>query len=158
MKKNTFIALSISIIMIIVGMYILINRKIKVEYIPNYQLEDYYTSPTKNLNVNEYRVLKINDTDMIELYFTHYTTLFFDNISKAYSYLNEEAQLEQYPNLEVFKDKVSTLTNNFMEMPRIDRYEITNQKDKKIYTISDKNGNIYEFQVEAVMKYTVTLK
>jgi len=158
MKKNTIITLCIIFVIIMTGCYLIINSRIKAQYEPNYLLEDFYVKPERKMNVNEYKVVKVEENEMVEIYFNTYISLLLENFSLAYAYLDEESQLEQFPNLDSFRNKVSHITNSFSITPKIDRYDLKTEDDKKIYTISDKNGNIYEFQVDAVMKYTVSFK
>lgn len=155
-RQNIVIPILLIIIMLAYGAYLIISSHLSSNYEPNYLLEDYYVKPEK-VKVNEYKIANVTKDDMVYTYFNTYVIMLFEDINKAYSKLDDVTQ-DKYPNVESFRQYVNGLTNNFTEIPRIDKYEYDRKDDIEIYRISDKNGNYYIFYVEAVMKYTISFE
>ena len=84
--------------------------------------------------------------------------LLFEDINKAYSLLSEKSRKERFQSLAAFKVTANALTKQYTELPKIEKYEISQKKETKIFKISDKSGNKYTFNIEAVMKYTVDIE
>ncbi len=154
-NKNLLVYIIIIAIMIFIGIYAIINNLIKSEYSPDYTLDDFYIIPNKKIEVNGYTVSTVNDEDMVNTYFNIYTLMLFEDIDKAYSKLNEDYRNKKYPDINSFKNYVSSITDNFTELPQISEYYIDNKDEKTVYKIIDKNGNKYIFVVTAVMEYEV---
>jgi len=155
-KNATIVSIVLIIIAALVGVYFIIYSRVKVEYIPNYNLDDTYVFPERIMNVNEYQPVRVTEKDMIKTYFNTYVTLYFEDIDRAYSFLDDN-EVKNYPTIDSFKTKVSLMTNNLTEMPSMKGYTIESDKKtgNQIYRVKDKNGNITVFIVEAVMKYRV---
>lgn len=155
-KNNRIITIAVILVFASIGAYFIISSRINNEYLPNYNLDDFYVIPNKKVGVNEYKAAQVNDEDMVRTYFNTYTMMLFEDINRAYTYVGEKTR-KFYPNIMSFRIIAGNLTKNFTELPQIDRYEISNEKDtnNQIIKVSDKTGHIYVFTVEAVMKYTV---
>lgn len=157
MKKINIVSLVLIFIIIILGSYFIISSRIDAKYEPNYTLEDYYKKPIKKVGVNSYTVSQVSSEDMIKTYFSTYTSMLYEDIESAYSHLDKKEKIK-YPNLSFFKNKVSNLTKDFTELPKLKTYDIGKEDDKTIYKMSDEHGNVYIFKIEAVMKYTVSFQ
>lgn len=145
-------------IIILIGIYFIISSHIDAKYKPNYTLEDFYVKPNKKVGVNEYTVSSVTDEDMVSTYFHTYTLKMIEDPNGAYALLDDVYRESEVSNINIFKNKVAAITDNFTVVPKINRYELTHRDDYKIYKISDTRGNIYTFKVEGVMKYTVTIE
>ncbi len=155
-KNVTLVSICIIIIIILLGLYLIISSRIKAMYTPNYNLDDFYPYPIKTLGVNEYQVVKVDDEEVIRDYFNSFIRLCLENTSEAYSLLDNDYAIEFYPTLNSFKEYVASITDNYTYMPVFSMYTyLSSNDDTTTYQIKDKNNNIYIFEVEAVMKYTV---
>ncbi len=156
-RNSTIIVIILVIISILVSSYLIISSRIDANYIPNYNLEDFYTFPSKKLGVNEYKVVNVNTEEMAKTYFNYYISLLIENIDLAYEYLSEDYKVETYPNKDFLKKRIAEITENYTEVPTFSSYNVENDKKKGIvtYKIKDTNNRLYTFYVEAVMKYSV---
>ncbi len=155
-KNNRVVTLAVILIFAAIGAYVVIGSRIHSEYVPNYQLEDFYIAPSRKMGINEYKPASVTDEDMVITYFNTFVVCLIEDMERAYGHLSEKGR-KLYPNMLSFRILVSNLTDGFTELPRIDSYEMSKDKDtdRQIIKISDKNGHIYVFTIEAVMKYTV---
>lgn len=158
MKKNTIMAIILILIAISIGAYFIISSRLDAKYVPNYMLEDFYKKPYKKVGVNEYTVVNVSDRDMVDTYFRTYTNMFFEDLGMAYQKLDSKFREKKYPTLNSFSSFVSSLTSDFLAIPKIKSYDIDTENGKTIYSIRDTRGNIYKFTIEAVMKYTVSFE
>lgn len=155
-KNNRVVTFVIILIFAAIGIYFVVSSRIDVEYAPNNDVEDYYAIPNRKTGVNEYKPASVTEEDMVRTYFNSYVLLLVEDLPRAYAHLSEKSR-GFYPNSVAFRVLAANLTSNFTELPQIDRYEISKEKNAEIQTIkvSDTKGHIYVFTVEAVMKYTV---
>lgn len=157
MKKNFNIAsILIICIMIAIGIYFIAIMQINKTYTRVDVLPDEFVG--ESLGVNEYQVVNLTKEEILNLYFASFTTVMMENPSKAYLLLDDEYRRLYCPNLESFRAKIDNITDNYETIPVLDRYEIKEDNGLRIYTMSDKKGNIYTFKVEGAMKYTVSLQ
>lgn len=154
-KNSVMISIILVVLALLLGVYFIVSSRIDAKYTPNYNLDDFYKYPEKTLGVNEYKVVSVQESDMIKTYFSAYARLLMEDINDAYNHLDDNTG-RTYPNIDSFKNKVGSLTNNFTKRPVFSSYTIENTKENIVYKIKDTRGNIYIFTVEAVMKYTVS--
>lgn len=156
MKKIDLPALVIIGVMLVLGTYFIALMKINKTYTRVDVLPDEFVG--ESLGVNEYQVVNLTKEEILNLYFASFTTVMMENPSKAYLLLDDEYRRLYCPNLESFRAKIDNITDNYETIPVLDRYEIKEDNGLRIYTMSDKKGNIYTFKVEGAMKYTVSLQ
>lgn len=157
MKKNNILPIIISCIFLVIGVFFIIKLSENSEYTRDIN-DDIYNIPNKKKEINEYIPAIVTDEDLVKTYFTKYTMLLFEDINKAYSLLSEKSRKERFQSLAAFKVTANALTKQYTELPKIEKYEISQKKETKIFKISDKSGNKYTFNIEAVMKYTVDIE
>lgn len=157
MRKNSIVAIILVLIAISIGAYFLISARLDARYIPNYELEDFYQKPIKKVGVNEYVVTSVSKEDMAFSYFNIYTNMFYEDLSSAYQKLDPKEK-EKYPSINSFERFVSSITDDFTSILKMEGYDIKNEDDMTVYEIKEENGHIFKFKIEGVMKYTVSIE
>ena len=155
MSNNTKVVILIVSIFILVGIYILVNRTIKSNYNPAYDLEDFYTIPDRRLAVNEYKNVSVSNEDMVKKYFNIFISNIFDNKEASYDLLDEDYRELKYPTYGTYLNYLNRITNDFTETPIISQYRLDEENGKVLYIVLDSNNYEYVFIIEAVMKYRV---
>ena len=155
MKNSTKIIIVILFAFILIGIYFFINSRIKVYYEPVYNIDDFYTIPSRKLSVNEYKIVEINDEEAARKYFNIFISEVFNSRDKSYNLLDDDYKENRFPTYGMYLSYLNTVTNDFSLLPKISSYSKDISGNYTIYTVLDQNNYKYVFIVEAVMKYKV---
>lgn len=156
--KTTYSKVVCGIIVIFLGIaiYAIASSKIKSSFVPNYDLDDFYIVPKKNMQINEYSVVKVQKEDMIKKYFNTFISMMFGETDYSYNFVNSEYKKIKFNNdIQIYRDFVVNITDNYQIYPKIKEYREETRDNLTIYEIKDTNNNIYIFAVEGTMKYSV---
>ena len=78
----------------------------------------------------------------------------YSDPERAYELLDEKYRMKKFGNIENFKEYINNL--NYTTY-KVDKYYVDDKVNYTIYGVYDKNGNLFIFKTEGVMKYTVYL-
>lgn len=155
MKSNWKIYVFIIVVTVLIGAYVLINNSIKSNYTPNYNLRDFYVIPERRVEVNEYKVAKVQEKDMIYTYFNTFIAALYETPNESYELLNADYRKLKFGSLINYLEYVKKLTVDYTYVPKIKDYSISQTNNKIIYNIRDDKNNQYIFLIEGVMKYSI---
>lgn len=144
-------------IFVIIGAYVIFKYNINSAFEPNYTLKDYYVVPKKEVQVNEYNVVTVSKEQLANTYFSTFNNMIVTNISSAYSKLNTEYRQKKFPTIESFNEYINTITNNYLNMPKMKSYVYSKVGDKTVIKIRDMSNNLYIFSTSGIMVYDIYL-
>ena len=141
--KNVIIF--VCIVLVFSTLYMIINNLV------NKETEEIFL---KDYNVNEYIPIYVSDDDMAKIYLNDYIHIMYTNIDKAYSLLDQDYRNKKFGSVDNYRDYVKSL-NNLSYV--VDSFYIDDSRENKIYGVYDTNGNLFIFETNGVMQYTVYL-
>lgn len=147
-RKNiiSYILIGVIISIFIAAFIYLYNNREK-EFVTEYYQE------LKDYKANEYIPVYMSDNDMAKIYLNDFITLAYNEPEKSYHMLNEKYREIKYPTYELYY-------NNFvinLNYPTIKEFYKKNISGSLIFGIYDTEGNIYVFETNGVMQYSVYL-
>ena len=155
MSSSTKITVFIVSIFVLLGIYIWIKSTIKVNYVPAYEIDDFYTIPDRRMSVNEYKNVLVSDDEMAKKYFNVFISTMINNPEKSYGLLEDDYREENFPTYGKYLAYIKNITKDFTDWPLADSYKKESDGENMIYVVKDKQGYKYVFIIEAVMKYKV---
>lgn len=98
----------------------------------------------------------VTNNYICNLYFSDYVMKLSTNIHESYELLEEYFKVHNYKNKE---DYISYINNNLEKISlEINTCNMKTRDGQRIYTITDKNNNTFNFVEESIMNYKVNFK
>ena len=156
MKTNySKVVCGIILIFLGIAIYAIVSSKIESSFVPNYELEDFYVIPKKNMQVNEYTVASIQKEEIVKIYFNTFISMMMEETDYSYNFVNSEYRKIKFNNdIQNYRDFVVNISDNYQTFPKIKEYSEEIGDNLVVYEIKDTNNNTYIFAVEATMKYS----
>ncbi len=115
---------------------------------------------TEKIDKNVFNVYtsynRIKEEEIVQRYFNDFKEYLLDNSDKAYEYLNIEYRNKRFPTLDDFKSYVKDKYKELL-LIKLNAYQVNNYKDYKEYICKDQFENLYIFNTNIPLEYTVKL-
>lgn len=101
-------------------------------------------------------ITSISKERICSLYLSDYINYIYQDIDKAYSMISDEKKKEEeFSTLNNFKKYIDDNSDKITSVS--DRCLLTEKKNKRIYSVIDKNGNKYDFTENNILNYKVDM-
>lgn len=150
-NKKTILFIII-IILIVLGVYLFTKKTPDDEEF--YKADNTYFH---NYAVNEVVPIYVNEEHIAKKYLSDYVNLMIYHPENAYKLLTTKFRKNNYSNYSDYQKYLKTvLSNNFVKA-KVSKYSVTKEKNKKIFTIEDIEGNKFKFIEKSIMNYEVEI-
>ena len=101
-------------------------------------------------------ITSISKERICSLYLSDYINYIYQDIDKAYNMISDEKKKEEeFSTLDNFKKYINDNSDKITSVS--DRCLLTEKKNKRIYSVIDKNGNKYDFTENNILNYKVDM-
>ena len=115
----------------------------------------------KKYDDNEYKVMRIDEVDMVQLYYKDFVNKMINNPQKAWEYTfqnGENNSINFGKKYDVFKKELDKIITKKTNSNIVVKYLYENEDDYNIITIIDSENYKYEFYEYGVWKYKVSFR
>lgn len=105
---------------------------------------------------NNFEYTTVSDEDMCRIYLKHFLELELEDITRAYSLLNEEYKQERFPVFNEYQEYVKEY-REIIEDCVLSKYSVKYYDNYTQYILVDTYNNSYTLDATSVMNYTIKL-